>query len=150
MPHHSIRETTKSSIPGLESALVAQSNTVLSGKRCLVLEDELLIGLDIEQILEAAGATSVTCVGSADEALAAIRGGARFDVAVLDVVLRGATRTSLSVAAALQLQKTPFVFLTGMRGAELEAKEFPKAPLVEKPYQPPLLVDAIMRALAAR
>lgn len=129
---------------------MAQSNTLLSGKRCLVLEDELLIALDLEQILEAAGAASVTCVSSADEALSALRSGVHFDIAVLDVLLRGATRTSRSVAAALHVKKIPFVFLTGMRGAELEAREFPAAPLVEKPYQPRLLLEALARALGAR
>ena len=129
---------------------MAHSHTVLAGKRCLVLEDELLIALDIELILQAAGAASDICLASADETLAALRGGSRFDVAVLDILLRGATRTSASVAAALQLQKTPFVFLTGMRGADLRPGEFPAAPVVEKPCQPAVLVEAVVRALAAR
>jgi hypothetical protein len=39
---------------------------LLSGKRCLVLDDEFLIALDIQQILERAGASHVTkrCVCS--------------------------------------------------------------------------------------
>ena len=129
---------------------MAQPHPVLAGKRFLVVDDELLIALDIEQTLLAAGAASVICLASAEEALASLRGGSRFDGAVLDVLLRGATSASLNVAAALQLQKTPFVFLTGMRGADLRAGEFPAAPVVEKPYQPPLLIDALVRALSAR
>ena len=47
--------------------MLAQSS--LSGKRCLVLDDEFLIALDIQQMLERAGATEVICVASAAEAL---------------------------------------------------------------------------------
>lgn len=129
---------------------MAQSGTVLAGKRCLVVDDELLIALDIEQILLAAGAASVSCLASAEEALASLRSGPRFDVAVLDVLLRSTTRDSFSVAAALQLQNTPFVFLTGMRGADFRPGEFPGVPVVEKPCQPAVLVEVVLRALAAR
>ena len=129
---------------------MAQPHSVLADKSCLVLDDELLIALDIEQILLAAGAASVTCFGNADEALAALRNGSRFDVAVLDVLLHGATRTGLNIAAELQTLMTPFVFLTGMRGADLPAGQFREAPVVEKPYRPQLLVEAVTRALSAR
>ncbi|HEX5212951.1 MAG TPA: response regulator [Pseudolabrys sp.] len=115
-----------------------------------MVDDEMLIALDIEQTLLAAGAASVTCLGSAEEALAALNGGSRFDVAVLDILQHGATRNTFNVAAALQLQQTPFVFLTGMRGAILRSGEFSGAPVVEKPYQPALLVEAVLRALSAR
>ena len=128
---------------------MAQSETMLAGKRCLVLDDELLIAVDIQQILEAAGA-SVVCVGSAEDALAALRSGPRFDIAVLDIVLGGAANNSLRVVAALAAQNTPFMFLTGMRGVDVHSAAFPKAVVVEKPYQPPLLIDAVMRAMAAR
>ena len=35
---------------------MADSETSIAGKRCLVLDDEFLIALDIQQILETAGA----------------------------------------------------------------------------------------------
>ena len=128
---------------------MVQSEFVLAGKRCLVLDDELLIAVDLQQILEAAGA-SVICTGTAEDALAALRCGPRFDIAVLDIVLGGAANNSLRVAAALAAQKTPFVFLTGMRRIDVDSAAYPKAPVVEKPYQPPLLIDAVLRAMAAR
>lgn len=129
--------------------LMPQSESALAGKRCLVLDDELLIAVDIQQILEAAGA-NVICVGTAEDALAALRGGPRFDIAVLDIVLGGAANNSLRVVAALTAQKTPFVFLTGMRGIDVHNAAYPKAPMVEKPYQAPLLIDALLRVMAAR
>src|SRR3569832_2994457 len=56
----------------------------LTGKRCLVVDDEFLIALDIQQALEQAGAAEVVCAGTTAEALAAVKA-ARFDVAVLAV-----------------------------------------------------------------
>jgi CheY-like chemotaxis protein len=120
----------------------------LDGRRCLVLDDEFLIALDIQQILETAGA-DVTCVGDAAAALAALRDGA-FDIAVLDVKLSDAGGTSLSVAAVLAEQGTPFVFLTGMRGDDIHMRQFPNAPLVDKPYQAERLMEALRRALSAK
>lgn len=122
----------------------------LAGKRCLVLDDEFLIALDIQQILEAAGAASVICAGNSADALAALRNSPKFDVAVLDLMLSGATRTSLAVAAALAEQGTPFVFLTGMGGNDAHLKQFPNAPVVDKPYQADLLMDAVLRAFGKR
>ena len=119
----------------------------IAGKRCLVLDDEFLIALDIQQILEVAGALEVICVGSVAEAMTALREGAPFDAAVLDVKLSGATRTSLTVAAALAEQRTPFVFLTGMRSDDVHTKQFPAAPVVEKPYDATLLLQAVRKAL---
>ena len=128
---------------------MAPSEPLLTGKRCLVLDDEFLIALDIQQILEAAGA-AVVCVSEAADALVAIRSGPRFDLAVLDVVLGGATRPTLTVAAALTTQRTPIVFLTGMLGEDVHTREFPNAPVVQKPYQPPAFWEAVRRSLSLR
>jgi CheY-like chemotaxis protein len=125
---------------------MAQPEVSLAGKRCLVLDDEFLIAMDIQQILENAGA-EVVCAGTAVDALAAVRNGGNFDLAVLDVKLGDPTRTSLSVATALAEKKVPFVFLTGMRRDELRHTPFAGAPVVEKPYETSVLWEAIMRAL---
>jgi CheY-like chemotaxis protein len=130
---------------------VADFKITLAGKRCLVLDDELLIALDVQQILEAAGAASVTCTVDAADALTALRGGPKFDIAVLDVVLGGTMRNSLVVAAVLLEQKTPFVFITGMEVEDLQhTTQFPDAPVVEKPYPADLLLEALLRALGSR
>ena len=123
------------------------SATLLSGKRCLVLDDEILIALDIQQTLESAGATHVTCVATATEALSLLRNETVFDLAVLDVKLSGQDRNSLGVAAVLTAKSTPFVFLTGMRVDDVHAGQFPHAPVVEKPYDTTTLLDAVRRAL---
>jgi two-component system, response regulator PdtaR len=126
---------------------LAGSNTLLIGKRCLVLDDEFLIALDIQQILEFAGAAHVASVATVAEALALLRANPDFDLAVLDVKISGPDGNSLGVAAQLAAKGTPFVFLTGMRVDDLHAKQFPQAPVVEKPYDAVALLDAVRRAL---
>ena len=123
------------------------SDSLLSGKRCFVLDDEFLIALDIQQILERAGAAHVASVASAAEAIALLGREPKFDVAVLDVKLGDPERNSLDVAALLQTQGTPFVFLTGMRVDDVHAKIFPNAPVIEKPYDAAGLLRAVQHAL---
>lgn len=129
---------------------MADAVASLSGKHCLVLDDEYLIALDIQQVLEAAGAASVTSVASVEEALAALRAGVKFDLAVLDIRLTGAAGGSMAVAALLSEQRIPFVFLTGVRADEIQAGPFPHAPVVEKPFQASVLIATVRRALVAR
>lgn len=126
------------------------SDTPLAGLRCLVLDDEMLIALDIQEVLEAAGA-AVICTGTAAAAMEALHGDPAFDLAVIDVMLKGSVGNSLSVAAALLERQVPFVFLTGMRAQDMDhAAQFPHAPVVEKPYQVAMLLEAIAQALASK
>lgn len=125
-----------------------KSEPSIAGKRFLVLDDEFLIVLDIQQVLEAAGAAAVVCTGNAADALQAIKSVQPFDLAVLDFRLEGKT-SSLEIADVLVAAAIPFVFLTGMLG-DRELKKYPNAPVVEKPYDARLLIDAIVRALAGR
>jgi CheY-like chemotaxis protein len=124
-----------------------KSDGLLSGKRCFVLDDEFLIALDIQQILERAGAAHVTSVASATEAIEVLSREPKFDLAVLDVKLGGVERNSLDVAALLHTQAVPFVFLTGMRADDVHAKKFPNAPVIEKPYEATALLRAVQHAL---
>lgn len=127
---------------------MATSTTFLSGKHCLLLEDEFLIALDIQQILETAGAR-VAPFNDPAQAIDAIKRGETFAVAVLDIKMSDSAATGVSVAALLTEHGTPFVFLTGMRADSAEARAFPHAPVVEKPYQVELLVAALRQALGA-
>jgi CheY-like chemotaxis protein len=124
-----------------------KSDTLLSGKRCLVLDDEFLIALDIQQTLELAGAEYVAAAASVPEALALLRGDQEFNLAVLDIKLSGPDADSLGLAALLAAKGTPFIFLTGMRMDDVHARQFPEAPVIEKPYDRATLLDAVRRAL---
>jgi len=118
---------------------------MLSGRRCLVVEDELLIALDIQQELEAAGAAEVICAATLADAAIALRG-PRFDLGLLDLRL-GDGETSLPVARALEDSGTPFVFLTGAAGDAAEIAVFGR-PILEKPFLPHALMAAVQKALA--
>ena len=141
----SIRRTRESSIGG---GPLPRSDSLLNGKRCFVLDDEFLIALDIQQILERAGASHVASVASAVEAIELLGREPKFDLAILDVKLGTVERNSLDVAALLQTQGVPFVFLTGMRADDVHAKTFPNAPVIEKPYDAATLLRAVQHALA--
>jgi CheY-like chemotaxis protein len=59
-----------------------------------------------------------------------------------------AAGNSMALAAMLSEQRIAFVFLTGMRSDDVHARAFPGAPVVEKPYLAPVLLQALRRALA--
>lgn len=121
----------------------------VTGKHCLVVEDEFLISLDVQQMLDLAGAASVTCVGNAGTALVTLDRRS-FDFAILDVKLGGAIESTLSLAAALEKRGTPFVFLTGIRVNDPQLARFPNAPVVAKPYEPAALMGAVRAVLRKR
>lgn len=118
---------------------------LLAGKRCLVLEDEFLITLDLEEILQALGASEIVRANQVATALAAVENGQAFDFAVLDVRLN--EETSLPVARALTSRSTPFVFITG---AAQPSADFAHIPVVAKPYDHSSVIAAIARAIKAR
>jgi len=117
----------------------------LAGKRILVVEDEFLILLDIQGILEAAGARSIITASRVEDAIKAIDIADGFDTAVLDLKLE--KDSSVPIAERLTIAKVPFVFLTGApHDAEL-ARGFQSAPIVAKPFDSAVLVAALERAL---
>jgi CheY-like chemotaxis protein len=113
-----------------------------------VVDDEFLIALDIQQILESAGAR-VTVAGGTGQAAEMLRAGEPFDLAVLDIKMSEGVDTTTTLASLLCEGGVPFVFLTGMRADSTEARNFPRAPVIEKPYQADVLLDALRKVLAA-
>ena len=124
---------------------MADPEASVAGKRCLVVDDEFLIALDLQHILENAGVASVHCFANAAEALVALHG-MPFDVAVLDVLLNDET-SSLAVAEALTGRGIPFVFLTGMLGKTPQLARFPDVAAVLKPYTEACVLEALTHAL---
>jgi len=119
----------------------------LRGKRFLVVEDEFLILLDIQQILEGAGAAHVAIAGRLSEAETAL---ARetFDAVLLDLKLD--KETSLELAGKLAAKNIPFLFMTGAPGEAKQARDFGDAPVVGKPFDSATLLAALSKALARR
>jgi CheY-like chemotaxis protein len=77
-------------------------NKLLSGRRVLVVEDEMMVLMIIEDMLAELGCESVTAAGTVDQALALIDAQA-FDAAMLDMNLNG--NQSRAVADALAARR---------------------------------------------
>ncbi|WP_428490004.1 response regulator [Rhodopila sp.] len=82
----------------------------LTGKRILIVEDEMLVAFLIEEFLFDFGCSTVGPCGDVATALEAVRTEA-FDLAVLDVNLAG--EKVYPVAELLAERQIPFLFLSG-------------------------------------
>jgi DNA-binding response OmpR family regulator len=91
------------------------SKSPLQGCAVLVVEDEMMIGLWLEQVLKDFGC-SVSLAGTVDQALKLILVN-EFDAATLDINLT--VGDSLPVADALAALGVPFAFMTGYSSHKL-------------------------------
>ena len=112
----------------------------------LVLEDNMVIALDASDILTEAGAADIKLASGVKNALDLV---AEYDFsfALLDVNL--GDETSLPVAEALHEKGIPFVLATGYGQAESIVAQYPKCPIVMKPFTSDSLRDQASRAIAA-
>jgi CheY-like chemotaxis protein len=117
---------------------------LLSGRRVLVVEDEMMILMTIEDMLADLGCESVTTAATVDQALALIDAQV-FDAAMLDMNLNG--DKSHSVADALAARGVPFVFSTGYSGHYMRDGDRDR-PVLKKPFQYEDLVQILTRLLS--
>jgi CheY-like chemotaxis protein len=97
----------------------------------LVVEDEMLVGMLVEDMLSEIGCTVAGVATGLDDALRLARE-AEIDFAILDVNLDG--RESYPVAEALRARGLPFAFATGYgRGGLDEA--YADVPTLPKPFR---------------
>lgn len=102
----------------------------LSGRRVLVVEDEVMVSWVLEDMLAELGCEVVGPAARVSQALAIVEA-ETFDLAVLDVNLNG--QKSFAIADALVARGVPFVFSTGYNkdGIPDTYKVFP---MMQKPY----------------
>jgi CheY-like chemotaxis protein len=113
----------------------------ISGLRVLVVEDEALVAMALEDTLEELGCEVVGIASRIDTAKTAIR--ARdFDCAILDINVHG--EPIYPVAASLDEQHVPFVFLTGYDTKEV-MQAYRDRPVLHKPLEPWALREALVR-----
>jgi len=105
---------------------------LLTGRRLLIIEDEMLVLMLIEDMLEDLGCTSVTTAATVERALELI-GAHDFDAAMLDMNLNG--DSTHAVADALARKRVPFIFATGYAGREMR-EGYGDRPILTKPYHP--------------
>ncbi len=117
---------------------------LLSGKRVLVVEDEMLVLMAIEDMLADLGCTSIAVAGNLEKALAMIAA-ERFDVATLDINLHG--KKSYAAAKALSDAGVPFAFSTGY-GEHGVGEGFGHHLVLSKPYSHHDLTEVLTALLA--
>jgi CheY-like chemotaxis protein len=99
-------------------------------RRVLVVEDEMLIGMLLEDMLTVLGHEVAAIVPRLKEALAAVDR-ETYDMAILDVHLHG--ESAFPVAEALIAKGTPFVFATGY-GERGLPENYRGRPVLQKPF----------------
>lgn len=115
--------------------------------RILVVEDEVFVAMEVEHILGTFGFDVRASVSSVTDALRALEDFDDFDVALLDVNLRG--ETVFAVADALVERGIGLVFATGY-GRDGVRADLRHHPVIAKPYWPAALRDALLTAMADR
>lgn len=111
----------------------------LTGRRVLVVEDELMVAMGLEMTLVDAGCVVIGPVGRFDQAMTVAMTTAA-DVALLDVNLRGTE--AFPIADLLAARGIPFAFLTGY-GRDALPPRFAEERILCKPFQRDELLSAV-------
>lgn len=137
-PARHVRETRRE--PQANEAGAAADLRHLIGKRVLIVEDEALIGIELERTLTQAGATVIGPIPDHRTALR-IAGSERFDCALLDANLGGIS--SEDVCRTIEQRGLPFLLLTGY-----ERPGFPEHwPMLRKPARDQEVTAALCAVL---
>jgi DNA-binding response OmpR family regulator len=120
---------------GLSSKISAgipdsMTGTAAAKRRVLVVEDEMLIGMLLEDMLTDLGHEVAAVVPRLKDALAAVDK-ETYDLAILDVHLHG--ESAFPVAEALIAKGVPFVFATGY-GERGLPENYRNWPVLQKPF----------------
>ena len=121
-------------------------NSPFSGRRVLLVEDEILVAWLLEDTLADLGCAVVGPAASVQQALAMIDAQA-IDAAVLDANLNG--QLSYPVADALAPRGVPFVFSTGYNKDRMP-DGYRAFPVLQKPYHWSELSDILAKLLTPK
>jgi CheY-like chemotaxis protein len=119
-------------------------DSVLRGHRILIVEDETIVGMELESLLERQGCTVVGPAPTVARALELL-GRESPDAALLDLNLNG--QPAIPVAAALLARKVPFVVVTGYGAGQSSDPELRGAPRIDKPVDHLELVRTLAELL---
>jgi CheY-like chemotaxis protein len=112
----------------------------LEGCRVLIVEDEMLVGMELESLLQRQGCIALGPAPTVARALDLLED-ERPDAVLLDLNLNGQSATE--VAQALSARDVPFVLVTGYGEAQSSEPELRHAPRVDKPVNHRQLVRAL-------
>lgn len=116
---------------------------ILSGRRILLVEDEMLVLMHLEARLEDLGCSSIRSASNVAQALFILEQDT-FDMAIIDINLGGAK--SCLIADALEQRDTPYVFTTGYSGRGAQGRREIR-PMLFKPYTDADLLKALCQLL---
>jgi PAS domain S-box-containing protein len=128
----------------LQTTSQAGDVSCLCEQRVLIVEDEVLLGLQLVGTLQDAGCTVVGPAASVSEAIDLIVS-TKPTAAILDVNL--GTEESFPIADVLRAKNIPFVFCTGYAAASDLPKRLQTSEVLAKPFTPLLLLNALGRLL---
>ena len=118
--------------------------SALRGHRVLIVEDEMIVGVELETLLERHGCKVLGPAPTVARALDALDHD-HPDAALLDLNLDG--QSAAPVAAALLAQRVPFVVVTGYGARQSREPEVRTAPRVDKPVNYAELVRVLKQVL---
>jgi DNA-binding response OmpR family regulator len=119
----------------------------LSSARVLLVEDNFVILMDLESVLQAAGAKIVGSCVTLESALRLANDG-EINAALLDI--RVGQETIAPVARCLARRGIPFGFYTAQTQADPSLAEWPGAMVLQKPASPKAIVAALAGMLWPR
>ena len=120
---------------------------MLAGQRLLIVEDEFLIALDMQRVLEAAGAIDAVLARNLDEVAALGEAVSGFDLVILPPPLPSEDRYR-PLFERIAAAGSAVVVCSGFRGAR--GGTFADAEFLDKPFADEELIAACERALARR
>ena len=121
---------------------VSMTDSILAGRRVLIVEDEYLVATLLAVELEEEAAAVVGPASSVPSALALVADDPDLDLAVLDVNLRG--EDVYPVADVLAERGVPFVLVTGYDRTAIPDR-YQRFPILTKPIQ----VRSVLAAASA-
>lgn len=105
-------------------------NKLLTGRRVLVVEDEMMVLMMMEDVLASLGCEAVSAASNVPKAAALIEEQS-FDLALLDMNLGGVETYVL--ADALASKQVPFAFATGYGNRDMRTG-YQDRPMLKKPF----------------
>ena len=123
----------------------AKSQEPLAGEsaRLLLVEDELVVGVFMQELLETLGYRSTDPIGRLSDAIAMVAR-ERFDGAILDMNLHG--EIVYPLAELLTEQGVPFIFVTGYAPRSVDPR-FTAVPILQKPVLQDDLAGVLLTTL---
>ncbi len=127
----------------VSGAVVERDTGGHGGARLLLVEDELVVGMFMQEVLETIGYRPTSPIGHLADAVAAAKS-ERFLGAVLDMNLHG--EIVYPLAELLTAQSVPFLFVTGYAPHTIDPR-FASIPILQKPVLEEQLSTALQKVL---